>query len=406
VSVAISRAVETILPADVLAADPVARARALVPHIAAAGPRIEATRELPPELLAMLHEARMFRTLMPRAFGGEEISPQAYVQMMIHIASADASTAWCVGQASGCSMAAAYMEAEAAQAIWGAPNAALAWGTVGPDQIAQVVDGGYRVTGTWPFASGGRHATWFGGHCRVRERDGSMRMTAEGTPYERTMMFPRSSISMVDRWQVMGLRGTGSDTYSVSDLFVPEAFTVRRDRDDERRPHGESTLYQFTTTHLYASGFAGVALGIARGMLDAFVELAGEKTPTSTSRMLRDSAVLQSGLAWAEGKWRAARAGLLSVLSETYEHVSAGGSMTTDQKVAIRLASTFAIHQAKEVADFAWTEAGATAIFLTQPFERRFRDIHAVTQQVQGRRNHFETVGQHLMGLAPNPRFL
>jgi len=131
VSLAISRAVETILPADVLAADPVARARALVPHIAAAAPRIEATRELPPELLAMLHEARMFRTLMPRAFGGEEISPQAYVQMMIHIASADASTAWCVGQASGCSMAAAYMEPEAAQAIWGAPNAALAWGTVG-----------------------------------------------------------------------------------------------------------------------------------------------------------------------------------------------------------------------------------------------------------------------------------
>jgi len=233
-----------------------------------------------------------------------------------------------------------------------------------------------------------------------------MRMTAEGTPYERTMIFPRSSISMVDRWQVMGLRGTGSDTYSVTDLFVPEAFAVRRDRDDERRPHGESTLYQFTTTHLYASGFAGVALGIARGMLDAFVELAGEKTPTSTSRMLRDSPVLQSGLAWAEGKWRAARAGLVSVLTETYEHVSAGGSMTTDQKVAIRLASTFAIHQAKEVADFAWTEAGATAIFLTQPFERRFRDIHAVTQQVQGRRNHFETVGQHLMGLAPNPRFL
>jgi len=406
VSVAISRAVETILPAEVLAADPVARARALVPHIAAAGPRIEATRELPPELLAMLHEARMFRTLMPRAFGGEEISPQAYVQMMIHIASADASTAWCVGQASGCSMAAAYMEAEAAQAIWGAPNAALAWGTVGPDQIAQVVDGGYRVTGTWPFASGGRHATWFGGHCRVRERDGSMRMTAEGTPYERTMMFPRSSISMVDRWQVMGLRGTGSDTYAVTDLFVPEAFATRRDRDDERHALGHGALYRFTTTHLYAAGFASVALGAARGMLDSFIELASVKTPLSTTRMLRDSPMLQNGLAWAEGQWRAARAQLHLALREAQDHVATGAALTTEHKVSIRLATTFAIHQSKQVADFAWTEAGATAIFEDQPFERRFRDIHAVTQQVQGRRTHFETVGQHLMGLNPNPRFL
>lgn len=401
-----SAVISRVVVSTPLLADPVARARALAPHIAAAAPRIEATRELPPELLAMLHEARIIRTLLPRAFGGEEVTPETYVRMMEIIASADASTAWCVGQASGCSMAAAYMEPEAARTIWGPPNAALAWGAVGPDQIAQVVDGGYRVTGTWPFASGGRHATWFGGHCRVRERDGAIRMTPEGAPYERTMIFPRSAITMVDRWQVMGLRGTGSDTYTVTDLFVPEAFTVRRDRDDERRPQGEGTLYQFTTTHLYASGFAGVALGIARGMLDAFVELASEKTPSATSRMLRDSPVLQSGLAWAEGKWRAARAGLLMVLRDTHEHVAAGAAMTTDQKVAIRLAATFAIHQAKEVADFAWTEAGATAIFQTQPFERRFRDIHAVTQQVQGRRNHFETVGQHLMGLAPNPRFL
>ena len=326
--------------------------------------------------------------------------------MMEVIARADASTAWCIGQASGCSMAAAYVAPEVARTIWGPTNASLAWGAVGPDQVAEVVDGGYRVTGTWPFASGGRHATWLGGHCRVRERDGTMRANADGSPYERTMLFPRSAIATTENWQVMGLRGTGSDTYSVSGLFVPEAFTVRRDRDEERQSLGHGTLYKFTTTHLYASGFASVALGIARGMLDSFVTLANAKTPMSTSRMLRDSPVLQSGLAWAEGKWRAARAGLHTALRETQESLSAGSPMTTDQKVAIRLASTFAIHQAKEVADFAWAEAGATAIFESQPFERRFRDIHAVTQQIQGRRTHFETVGQHLMGLAPHPRFL
>jgi len=389
-----------------MAEDPLARARAVARRIEAAAPRIEADRALPPDLLEALHSARLFRTRLPRQIGGDETTPETYARMMEIIARADASTAWCIGQASGCSMAAAYVAPEVARAIWGARDAALAWGSVGPDQVAQVVEGGYRVTGSWTFASGGRHATWFGGHCRVREGDGSMRMTPENTPYERTLFFPREAITTAPNWRVMGLRGTGSDTYAVEDLFVPEAFSTRRDRDDERHALGHGALYRFTTTHLYAAGFASVALGAARGMLDAFIELASVKTPLSTTRMLRDSPVLQNGLAWAEGQWRAARAQLHLALREAQDHVATGAALTTEHKVSIRLATTFAIHQSKQVADFAWTEAGATAIFEDQPFERRFRDIHAVTQQVQGRRTHFETVGQHLMGLNPNPRFL
>lgn len=395
-----SAASDRIIP---LAEDPISRARALAPLIEASAPRIEADRALPPELLEQLHTARLFRTLLPRSTGGDEATPETFARMMEIIARADASTAWCIGQASGCSMAAAYVAPEVARAVWGARDAALAWGSVGPDQVADVVDGGYRVNGKWNFASGGRHATWFGGHCRVREADGTFRTNPDGSPYERTMLFPRESITLIGNWNVMGLRGTGSDTYTVTDLFVPAAFTVRRDRDEERRPHGQGALYRFTTTHLYASGFASVALGIARGMLDAFVALASEKTPLSTTRMLRDSPVLQSGLAWAEGQWRSARAQLHTALREANEQ---SGPLSIEHKVAIRLATTFAIHQAKQVADFAWTEAGATAVFESNPFERRFRDIHAVTQQVQGRRNHFETVGQHLMGLTPHPRFL
>ena len=404
-SVAISRAVETILPAEVLAADPVARARALVPHIAAAGPRIEATRELPPELLAMLHEARMFRTLMPRAFGGEEISPQAYVQMMIHIASADASTAWCVGQASGCSMAAAYMEAEAAQAIWGAPNAALAWGTVGPDQIAQVVDGGYRVTGTWPFASGGRHATWFGGHCRVRERDGSMRMTAEGTPYERTMMFPRSSISMVDRWQVMGLRGTGSDSYEVTDLFVPEEHTYTRDTPADRRAH--TPLHSnFTGFNIFGLSFSALALGVARGMMQDFVTLASQKSPQSAQGawLLRDNAVVQSKVAIAEARLMAARGMVADIYGRLWDQALQGRPFTLRDKADMRLASTFAMNEGREVVAVLYNAAGGTAIFQKNSFERRFRDVNCASQQGQAAQAHFEIIGQVLLGLEPKGR--
>ncbi|MBV1798511.1 acyl-CoA dehydrogenase family protein [Siccirubricoccus sp. G192] len=383
--------------------DPVARARALAPLIAAAAPRIEAGRCLPPDVLDALHGAALFRTLLPRAYGGEEVTPASFVRMQEVIAAADASTAWCLGQASGCSMAAAYMAPEVAWEIWGSdPRAATAWGM--GNGLAEVVEGGYRVTGTWRFASGGRHATWIGGHCRVQEPGGTLRAGPDGKPIERTMMFRRDQVTMVEAWDVVGLRGTGSDTYSVQALFVPDRYTVQRDIDAERRLPG--TLYQFSTTHIYASGFAGVSLGIARGMLEEFKSMAVKKTPAATTRMLRDSEVIQNGTAQAEAKLRSARAFLLEVLEESWEAAARRGQVTMEEKVLIRLASTSAIHRAKEVVEWAYHEAGATAIFESEPFERRMRDIHASGQQVQGRSAHLEVCGQHFLGLQPHARFI
>jgi len=383
--------------------DPVARARAIAPLVAAAAPRIEADRELTPEVLDALHGAALFRTLLPRACNGEEVSLASFVRMQEVIAAADASTAWCVGQASGCSMAAAYMEPDIAWEIWGRdPRAAIAWGM--GNGVAEVVPGGYRVTGTWRFASGGRHATWIGGHCRVQEPDGSLRRDPDGTPIERTMMFRKEQVQMVEDWNVIGLRGTGSDTYSVRELFVPEEYSLVRDREEERRLHG--TLYLFTTTNAYASGFAAVSMGIARAMLEDFKAMATKKTPAAGTRLMRDSEVIQSGVAQAEAKLRSARAFLLEVLEESWERVERRGEMTMQERVDIRLASTSAIHRAKEVVEWVYHEAGATAIFESQPFERRLRDIHASGQQVQGRSAHLEVCGQYFLGLTPHARFL
>jgi alkylation response protein AidB-like acyl-CoA dehydrogenase len=384
--------------------DPVTRARRLAPLIAAAAAEIEATMELPPSLLDALHDAAMFRTLLPRWCGGDEIDPATFVEFMEILAAADASTAWCIGQASGCSMAAAYLDPGIAGQIWGDdPRAVLAWGA-GPAGVAQVAEGGYRVTGRWGFASGGRHATWLGGHSRVLERDGTMRCDANGQAAEWSMLFPKRAAVMAEDWQVMGLRGTGSDSYVVTDLFIPADHALCRDADEERRDTGR--LYRFSTTHLYASGFGAVALGIARATLDAFKALAQEKTPQATTRMLRDSAVVQMQVALAEAKLGAARSYLLQTLRDVWDSVGQSGAVTLDQRMAIRLAATFATHQAREVVDVAYHEAGATAIFANNPFERRFRDINTVSQQVQARSTHFETVGAHLLGLQPSLRFI
>jgi alkylation response protein AidB-like acyl-CoA dehydrogenase len=385
------------------ATDHIARARELSPMLTAAGPRIDAACELPPDVLDAMHARGMFRLLVPRSIGGAELDPATYIQCVEAIARGDASVAWCMNQGSGCSMSAGFLEPNVAREVFGGARDVLAWG-MGPGAKAIRAEGGWRITGNWAFASGSRHATWLGAHCPCFEADGTPQRHPDGRPWERTMLFRREIATIKDIWQVVGLRGTGSDAYSVQDLFVDDAHTLTRDRPEERREPG--LIYRFAAMQIYASGFAAVALGAARAALDAFIDLARGKTPALTSTALRDSSVVQSAIGITDVKLNSARAWLIHVLRETQEAVKVAGELTTDQRIAIRQASTFAIHQAKEVVDVAYHEAGSTAIFDANPFERRFRDVNTVTQQVQGRRSHFETVGQHLLGADANLRWV
>jgi len=383
--------------AEISPADYLRRARELAPGLVAAADQIEHGRELPEAVVDALVERGLFRLLLPRSLGGAELLPADFVPIIEEIAKADASTAWCLNQASGCSMTAAYLERDAACEIFGGPRGILAWGP-GPG-TARVVEGGYRVSANWSFASGSHNASWLGCHVPIVEADGTPCLHADGSPVVRTMLFPKSSAKMTDIWHVIGLKGTGSDRFSVEDLFVPEQHSATRD-DDTRREKG--LLYRFSSLQLYAAGFAGVAMGIARGMLDAFVELARDKVPFRSGGALRDNHLIQSQVAQAEARLSAARAFLLGSLEEITGDVACVGHITLDQRMTVRLASTFAIHQSLQVVDTAYHAAGSSAIFEENPFERRFRDMHTVSQQLQGRQEHFETVGQYLLGLDPN----
>jgi alkylation response protein AidB-like acyl-CoA dehydrogenase len=332
------------------------------------------------------------------------VDPVTFVQVIEEVAKHDASAAWCLCQAAGCSMTAAYLPPAAARTIFGAREAVLAWGP-SLDARAVAVDGGYRITGTWSFASGCRHATWLGGYCAIHEADGSARRRRDGTPDGRTMLFPAASAALIDVWDVTGLRGTGSDTITVTDLFVPAEHTVARDDPAERRHPGP--LYCFSSGSLYAAGFAGVAMGLARSSLDAFVVLARDKEPRSSRRVVRDSGLVQAQVAQAEAQLGAARVFLLDALTRIWAAVRRSGSdLDLEQRVQIRLASTYGIHQAKQVVDTVHHAAGSTSVFTSSAFERRFRDMHTVTQQLQGRQAHFETVGRYLLGLPPDQTFL
>jgi len=378
-----------------------ARARALAPRIAEAATRIERERQLPPDLVAALHDARLFRMLLPRSVGGGEVDPLTFFETIEAIAKADASTAWCIAQASGASMGAAYLAPDAAGTVFGADDAVMASGPGTAGTRAQVVDGGYRVTGNWGFASGSRHATWFGGHCLVYEAEGSLR-TADGKPIDRTMLFPRSSVTVENTWDVIGLRGTGSDSYAIRDLFVPEQFSYRRDSATDRREDGP--LYRFAGYEMFATGFAAIALGIGRATFEEFIDLAAQKVPKMGTVVLRDNAVIQAQVGLSEARLLSARALLTNTLQGLWETASQGRRLEPPQRARLRLAATFAIHQARDVVDACYHAAGATAIFAGNAFERRFRDIHTITQQVQAHATVFEQVGQTLLGLTPTAR--
>jgi indole-3-acetate monooxygenase len=387
-------------------AECLARARALIPLLRAASPRIEAGRELPSDVLDAMHDAGMFRLLLPRSLGGFELKPAEYVRCIEAIAMGDASTAWCMNQGSGCSMTSAYLPPETAHEIWDGKRAVLAWGN-GPGSSAKAVraEGGWVVSGSWSFASGSRHATWLGAMAPCLEADGSPVLHPDGRPWERTMLLPRP-LAKIDRdvWNVMGLSGTGSDSFSVTDLFVDDAHSVTREFADERRETG--TLYHFQAMQLYASGFCNVALGGARALLDAVIDLAKGKVQLGGTDQLRDNNAVQHTLGYWDAALKAARAGVHSVLDSVWEDVDAAGEISIANRVAIRQATTFAIHTARDAAYHVFHEAGSTAIFANGPFERRLRDVSAVAQHLQGRRTHFETVGMYLLGGEPSTRWI
>ncbi|MGE3245025.1 MAG: acyl-CoA dehydrogenase family protein [Beijerinckiaceae bacterium] len=378
-------------------------ARRLRPMIEAAAPAIEAARQVTPEVMAALHEAKLFRMLLPKSLNGLELDIPAFTRVVEEIARADASTAWCVGQGCGCSFAAAFFHPEAAHAVFDKPDAVLAWGPSNRNAIAVKVEGGYRITGQWVFASGGRYAEWLGAHCTLSNPDGSPVLDGNGQPVERSVLFPKSSAKVTDVWDVMGLRGTGSDNYEVTDLFVPDAYGFTRDLLPERRE--EALLYRFSFLNIYGAAFAGVALGVSRAMLDSFYALAQKKTPNQGAGTLANSAAIQRETGYNEAKWQAGRAYLYSAWQEAWDEVAArDGECTPEQKVTLRMVSTWAIQSAKEAAEWAYQSAGSTAIFQDKPFERRFRDIHCATQQGQSFLTNYEPAGRMMLGLGAVPR--
>ena len=366
-------------------------ARELAGLVSTVADRITEERSIPAEVSNEMADRGFFRLLLPRSLGGAELEHPDFRRIVGIFARADASVGWCVNQNNVFSTNAVRAPAETADEIWTAQRNVVTNGPPMPWTRAEVVDGGYRVSGRWNFSSGFPHATWLAALTPVYDE-------RRDEPVEtRTMLLPKKQARTLDVWQVGGLRGTGSLSFEIDDLFVPAA----RSYPTTAASREPGPLYVIPTTLLFCSGFATVALGAARAGLDSAIDLVTGKTQQGRESPMRYESTTHRMVGQAEAIWNAARAFLDEAAAAMWRGAKANLSLTTEERVAVRLASTHAIREAARVVDIAYTLCGSSAIFEVNPIQRRFQDVHAITQQIQGRPTHYDTAGQHYLDLEP-----
>ncbi len=374
--------------------DTVAAARALQPEIRNRADEIEAARRLPADLARTMARAGLFRMVTPAYLGGLELPPRQIVETVATLAEADASAGWCAMIAATTALNAAYLERDTAREIYADPMT-VTGGVFAPTGKAVAENGHYRVTGRWQWGSGSQNCTWLcGGSVLIKE--GEVRRLPSGAPDARMMIFPREDAELIDTWQVMGLKGTGSGDIAVSDIVVPKARSVSLQTD---RPVAEGALYAFPAFGLLALGVSAVALGNARAALDAFVGLASAKKSQGSTRTLAERSTVQGEFAKMEAAWRAARAWYFDEIDATWQCASATGEIPLDRRAALRLACTHMVRTGADICRIAYDLGGGAALFLSSDLQRRFRDGHAITQHIATAPATYELTGRILFGL-------
>jgi alkylation response protein AidB-like acyl-CoA dehydrogenase len=341
--------------------------RALAPTISARAEEIEKGRRLPLDLVDELVSAGCFRALVPRSHGGDELDLTPFLEMLELLADADGSVGWTVAIGAAVPVIAGHLPAATFDEVYAGGPDVLGAGSFNPKGRATPVDGGYRVSGQWPFASGCQHAQWFIGHCVVD--DGRM-------PPLRMMGVTASDVEIVDTWSTMGMCGTGSHDFRISDVFVPD----QRSFSIFEPPELDFVMLRVPELCLASMEFAAVAVGIASGAVDELVALAAGKVPMFADSTLAANPLFRNQLGRADAALRAARAALRHDATEAWEMALAGAEFGDDVRARIRSTTTWVAETAAEVVDTVYRAGGGTALYTDSPLQRRLRDIHTLTQ--------------------------
>jgi len=366
----------------------------LLAELAARAAEMEEARRLPADLAQKLAAAGVFRIVTPKRFGGLESTPREIVEITETLAAANASAGWCAMIGATTALNAACMEPVFAEEIYANPMI-ITGGVFAPMGRAVVEGDHYRVSGRWQWGSGSANCTWLCGSCTIWE-NGEMKRLPSGAPDTRMMVFPASDAVLIDTWHVMGLKGTGSGDFEVKDIRVPLGRSVSLVSD---KPREDGALFKFPAFGLLALGVCGVALGNARGALDAFHDLATVKKSQGSAKTLAERQSMQAAYATCEAQWRAARAYLFSEIDRVWAVALETDEIPMELRADLRLACTHMTRTGAEICRTLYDLGGGAALFESSDLQRRFRDAHAITQHIVTAPSTLELTGRILFGL-------
>jgi alkylation response protein AidB-like acyl-CoA dehydrogenase len=375
--------------------DVIEAARRLGPRIREAADEIEAERRLPDALADALTEAKLLSLLTPEAYGGAEVDLVTAIRAVEQLGRADGSAGWLATNSSY----------EAALLGWLAPETVAAMradgeirmaGAIQPQGTAYEVDGGYRATGHWDFVSGIVHANWVSVGVFLLDAPGGAQLRyANGDPVTRVLFMQPSEGRIVDHWDTLGMRGTGSHDFVAEGAFVPAERTMRT--DEPAHVGGPITQQPFRQTWGW-SLHGGNALGIARGALEDLHALAQHSASKVTPSLLRDRPHVQRAVGEAEAIVRGARASLLETAGAAWEAACLGSDELDARVGDAQLALVHAVHEAGRAVGVLYDAVGTPAIFRANRIERAWRDLNTMKHHVSTSRRHYEAIGASLLG--------
>ena len=365
---------------------------ALAPLIAEHRQAFDRDRRVSDVVFRAMAEAGLFRLWLPAALGGPAISPLQFMDIVEAACALDGSVGWLVANGGGMSRAGGYLSEPVARELFSDPYAFIvaATGAVGN---AVPCEGGYRVSGRWPFGSGASHATYFMGLASVKADDGR-----EGPPI--CCYFPPADVVVHDNWHVSGLRGTYSCDFEIKDVFVP---LPRTHFLLNHQPTQPGIIYGLPGGTAFPLSITATPLGMARGAMDAFAAIASKKARSGTT--LRDKETVQLAMGRAKAIHRAARALLNEAITELMAALDEDAERLVQARVTFRLACAHAGDSALQIANLLAPEAGSASIVETGTLERSIRDIHAGTKHIAMNSIGYAIAGRVSLGLDPGPRF-
>ena len=357
------------------------RARALIPFLRQHGANNDKATKLVAEVMGALHENGLLRYIQPKVWGGMELDFVAYFDVPEMLGRGDASTAWVVANLASHHRGLALWPKQTQEEIWGnSPDTLIASGIAFMQGAGRKVDGGIELSGKWGFSSGVDHSEWEQLACIVKD--------ADGKPIDWMMcQMPRPQFEVIDDWQTLGMRGTGSRTVTCKNVFVPEHRALSMHVADPAheypglRVHTNS-MFKVPTASLGGHCIAGAMTGNAQAALDITTDMVKQRSTHYTGATMRDFQAVQIRIATAGAKIDAVRVWLRNDCLEAHNVYRAGGTLDMETKLRYKRNCAMGIKLLTEAVDTLYEMSGAAGIYDSSAMQRIYRDQHAAAGHI------------------------